>query len=330
MSASVAISAVERDTGLSKDTLRVWERRYNFPQPLRDAFGERLYPADQVEKLRAIKRLLDRGLRPGKIMHHSLDELMQLGRAAQDTAAPGGATPGNAASNSATAPTPSVASSATFEDHHATSADLRRMVDLIRTHRVDELRRAMGQAVLKDGLAHFVTALVVPLNAMVGDAWINGQLEVFEEHLYTEALQGVLRSAIATVPRDTGSPRVLLTTLPLEEHGLGLLMAEALLTLEGAYCISLGVETPVADIVRAAASQRADIVALSFSAAYPATMVRGGLEELRAALPPHTALWAGGASTAALRRVPDGVTILNALNSIHTTLTQWRAQRLDA
>jgi len=30
------ISAVERDTGLSKDTLRVWERRYGFPKPLRD------------------------------------------------------------------------------------------------------------------------------------------------------------------------------------------------------------------------------------------------------------------------------------------------------
>jgi DNA-binding transcriptional regulator YiaG len=38
------IAAVERDTGLSKDTLRVWERRYGFPQPARDGAGERLYP----------------------------------------------------------------------------------------------------------------------------------------------------------------------------------------------------------------------------------------------------------------------------------------------
>ena len=30
------ISAVERETGLSKDTLRVWERRYDFPRPVRD------------------------------------------------------------------------------------------------------------------------------------------------------------------------------------------------------------------------------------------------------------------------------------------------------
>jgi hypothetical protein len=27
------IAEVERDTGIGKDTLRVWERRYQFPQP---------------------------------------------------------------------------------------------------------------------------------------------------------------------------------------------------------------------------------------------------------------------------------------------------------
>lgn len=29
----LSIAAVERDTGLTKDTLRVWERRYGFPTP---------------------------------------------------------------------------------------------------------------------------------------------------------------------------------------------------------------------------------------------------------------------------------------------------------
>ena len=57
-----SIAGVERDTGLAKDTLRVWERRYGFPQPGRDAFGERAYGLQDVEKLRVIKRLLDQGL----------------------------------------------------------------------------------------------------------------------------------------------------------------------------------------------------------------------------------------------------------------------------
>ena len=61
------ITAVERDTRIGKDALRVWERRYGFPQPERDTNGERLYPPEQVERLRIIKRLLDAGHRPGRV-----------------------------------------------------------------------------------------------------------------------------------------------------------------------------------------------------------------------------------------------------------------------
>jgi hypothetical protein len=60
-----SISDVERDLGVAKETLRVWERRYGFPQPQRDANGERVYPADQVHRLTLVKRLLDQGYRPG-------------------------------------------------------------------------------------------------------------------------------------------------------------------------------------------------------------------------------------------------------------------------
>ncbi len=62
------ISAVERETGLSKDTLRAWERRYGFPKPARDARGDRRYSAVQVERLRKIKRLVDAGFRPSKVI----------------------------------------------------------------------------------------------------------------------------------------------------------------------------------------------------------------------------------------------------------------------
>src|SRR5436305_14195846 len=69
------ISAVERETGLSKDVLRMWERRYGFPKPGRDENGERQYTVAEVTKLRSIKRLMDVGTRPGKIVHKVQEEL---------------------------------------------------------------------------------------------------------------------------------------------------------------------------------------------------------------------------------------------------------------
>ena len=54
----LSIAEVERDTGLGKDTLRVWERRYGFPQPGRDAQGQRAYTQQDVDRLRQIAALL--------------------------------------------------------------------------------------------------------------------------------------------------------------------------------------------------------------------------------------------------------------------------------
>src|SRR5678816_842392 len=76
--ATLNISQVERDTGLSKDALRIWERRYGFPNPARDAYGERQYDAAQVQKLRLIKRLIDGGRRPRSLVGKPLAELAKL------------------------------------------------------------------------------------------------------------------------------------------------------------------------------------------------------------------------------------------------------------
>ena len=87
----------------------------------------------------------------------------------------------------------------------------------------------------------------------------------------------------------------LLTTLPGEEHQLGLLMAQACLTVEGAQCISLGVQTPAGDIAQAARAHRADVVGLSFSSALQMPVASAGLADLRQRLDRDVALWAGGA-----------------------------------
>ena len=67
-SESLSIGAVERDTGIARDTLRIWERRYGFPEPVRNEKGERSYPEEQLRRLQHIRRLLDQGLRPGKVV----------------------------------------------------------------------------------------------------------------------------------------------------------------------------------------------------------------------------------------------------------------------
>ena len=297
----LSISAVERDTGLSKDTLRVWERRYGFPNPDRDAFGERIYPLEQVDRLRVIRRLMDIGHRPGKIIGLDFRDLQAL----------------------ADSSVASVAASKVASEQD-TQPDIAHLLAITKSHDIEELRRQLGQRLLRLGLARFVTELVAPLTQRVGEAWSRGQLEIYEEHLYTESMQVVLRNAIATIPQPGNRPRVLLTTFPSEPHGMGLLMAEALFALEGCRCVSLGTQTPVWDIVLAATSQDIDIIALSFSPVMNPNQVIDGLNELRAKLPRSIEIWAGGRCPILQRRPPADVKVLTELAALTNAVAEWR------
>jgi len=290
------ISAVERETGLSKDVLRMWERRYGFPKPRRDDSGERQYSVAEVAKLRTIKRLMDVGTRPGKIIGLSAEEL-------------------NALADARVAP-----------PRETLAPQLERdVLALLHSHDVTGLQHAFANHLMRQGLQRFVLDTITPLNRAIGDAWMRGDLQIFEEHLYTEQLQVALRTAINAFPRQSGQPRALLTTLPNEQHGLGLLMVEALLVPEGVQCISLGPQTPVEDIRRATLAHRVHIVALSFSAAFPVRQAADALNALRRQLPPDVTMWAGGEMTSRVRKTLPGVVLIPDLAASINALRSWRA-----
>ena len=293
---ALSISAVERETGLSKDVLRMWERRYGFPKPGRDENGEREYTPASIAKLRAIKRLMDVGMRPGKLMASTLDELNAL---AEVRATPRG--------------------------EQLAPALEREILSLLQAHDTTGLQHALANLLMKQGMQKFVLETLAPLNRAVGDAWMRGELQVFEEHLYTEQLQVSLRTAINAFPRQTGMPRVLLTTFPGEQHGVGLLMVEALLVPEGVQCISLGTQTPLEDIRRAVAAHKVHILAVSFSGAYPLRQATDGLVNLRRQVPPQVTIWAGGDMTRRVRKTMPGIVLIPDLASAVAALRAWRA-----
>ncbi|MCB4359649.1 MerR family transcriptional regulator [Quatrionicoccus australiensis] len=294
-----SIAAVERDTGLSKDVLRMWERRYGFPNPGRDANGERLYPAAQVERLSTIKRLMDQGHRPGKLMLASTEELALL------------------------APK---AGKSSLKKAGGCADELEDLLALIKQHDASGYQQAMQQRLARQGFQLFVQDTIAPLTTAVGQAWEEGRFEVFEEHLFTELTKRLLRQAISTLPGGKRSPRILLTSVADEQHVLGLLMAEGLFSLEGAECIPLGTQMPLLEICRAAIAHRADVVALSFSIAFPQRQIPGLLQQLRQILPETTALWVGGGGVSKLGKM-EGVRVLITLDAAMSSVTDWRADK---
>jgi hypothetical protein len=106
-------------------------------------------------------------------------------------------------------------------------------------------------------------------------------------------------------------------------------MVEALLVPEAAQCLSLGVQTPLDDIRRAASAHGVDIVALSFSGAFPLRQATRDLVALRRQLPPTVTLWAGGAMTRHLRGPLGGVVLITELAATIAALNAWRTASAD-
>ena len=313
-----SIGDVERETGLGKDTLRVWERRYGFPVPLRDALGERAYPQEQVQRLRLIKRLLDTGFRPGKVVMLAPAQLLALLSAKPD--APAGVQP-SAKRNTG--------QSALAGDGPALLPDSATWLQWLALDQTEKIRLALQKKIKDHGLGCVVEQWVAPLCKLVGESWMRGDISVYQEHLFTEMLQSILREAIAGLDANKGTrktaPRVLLTTTPGEQHGLGLLMAECYFALSTCSRFMLGTSTPLVDIVQAVQQLRIDVLALSFSAYATRRDVLDRLHNLRAQLPPHAQIWVGGAGAAALSdELPAGVQLLRQPADVAHSIKAWK------
>lgn len=302
---TLPIAAVEREVGLSKDTLRVWERRYGFPQPQRDDSGGRNYPLAQVQRLRAVKRLLDAGFRAGRVVALPADKLAQLSMRLDAEPLAG----------------------ARRADDHAWRA----LFDAVARSDAHALRTGLLQAASRLGLRGFVAQVLAPLSAEVGLAWLEGTLPVFSEHLYTQTAQGVLQQALLQLPAAADArPRVLLATVTGEPHGFGLLMAQAVMALEGCDTVSLGVQTPPGEIGTAAAALHRDVVALSYSGCMQKRAATASALQVLAALPPAAELWLGGRGAHQLsltqNRAPR-MQVFSQLDEVASAAAHWRARR---
>jgi DNA-binding transcriptional MerR regulator/methylmalonyl-CoA mutase cobalamin-binding subunit len=281
----------EHVTGLSREVLRKWEMRYQFPVPLRGERGQRLYAQADVQRLQLIGRLVHCGLRPGKVVHLPLEALQQM-----------------------------LASQSIGEDTVAL------VNELLASLAPGCAPRAVGdyleRLVNLSGLSDFVQTLLPAFNDAVGDAWAGGRLGVHMEHHYTEAVRQTLYTGLARLRASNAKPRVLITTLPGELHGLGAMGLQVALAAQGAHCVSLGTQTPVEEVASAAVSMEIGVVAISASVHQPPQELLAYLVALRESLPPPCRLWAGGRGMLALMgQLPDGI---DHFQSVEEAVSAWR------
>ncbi|MHB1099891.1 MAG: MerR family transcriptional regulator [Burkholderiales bacterium] len=282
------ISWVEKATGVSKEALRKWEERYGFPNPVRDERGNRFFLQEDISRIAEIRHLTNQGVSASKAIK---------------TVTGGTVIPVRRISHDADEFRQAVFSALSNSD-------------------AKEVKRMMRCELNLNGLSNFVLKHLPRLNEVVGEKWASGEISIYQEHLYTDVVQQVLRRAISEISIHA-SPRVIvLATPPGELHTLGLLMVQALLVLNGNTCISLGPQMPIAEMTKAAKHWNPFAIGISFSAAYPKRGIGRFLSELRAAIPEAVEIWLGGSGAQRVAKMPDNMRIFRSIQEFDIFLKE--------
>lgn len=278
------IRAVARMTGLSVDTLRAWERRYQAVTPKRDERG-RVYSADDVDRLKVLALLLEDGHAIGRIAGLSDAALTKLRRQAA------GAAP-----------------AAAF------TIDLAPLRSALKLYDLPAIEAVLNRHAVMLPPADLIFSVVLPVLRDLGERWAAGNVRPAQEHLVSAVIRSVLGGLLRTLPRAPGGRKIVLATTAGERHELGLLSAAVLAAGTGAHVIYLGPDLPSADIAHAAAIAAADILLIAST-----TSDATDQEEVSklSRVPARVKIWVGGPRAAEMRRLlGNRVHILDRLEDL--------------
>lgn len=282
------MGAVTRRTGIGEHTLRVWERRFGFPQPLRLPSGHRRYTVDQVRQLTMIHEALRCGYRAGDVvplprkkLAALLEECAQVSKSDEP-------------------------SRGWLQEIFEAAEEFDRTV----------VQKALYQAAGNLGLPRFLRDRVAPLLSEIGEAWARGDIEIRHEHFISEVLEEVLRDLRRPLEATANGRPVVLAGLPSEHHALGLHVAALAVAAAGRHCLVLGPQSPAEEIVLAATSVGAAAVGISISPFAETHDTLSEIRRLRERLPSGILLWLGGSGATELTDLPADTEVLDSLNAL--------------
>jgi MerR family transcriptional regulator, light-induced transcriptional regulator len=293
------IGAVAKLTGLTVDTLRAWERRYNAVTPARGQRG-REYGEAEIKRLRMLRGAVERGHSIGQIAHLADAELQELDRAALAS----GGTPFSAAEAGPVRLEPLLDSLAAY-DYAATNEELGRLALLLPAR----------------DLVHKV---VLPLMRTAGEKWEHGEFQIAQEHMLSASVRNLLGGLLRLQRTNGAAPRLLFTTPAGELHEFGVLAAAMLAVANDCEVAYLGPNLPAAEIVLAARKSEPRVVVLGVLELNVNDAVRADVEALAKGLPKATELWLGGsgAELALAGRQRSNTFVIRDLNEFERHLTK--------
>jgi MerR family transcriptional regulator, light-induced transcriptional regulator len=254
------IGELSRRVHVPVASLRAWEARYGLLSPNRTKGGFRLYGADDVARVLAMRANLERGLSAAEAARLALSETHD------------GATPllAEAAAELGVA-------LAIFDEARAQAV-------------LDRLFGSLSiDAALRD--------VIVPYLHELGERWQRGEVSIAQEHFASNVVRGRLMAMARGWGRGSG-PLAVLACAEDEQHDIPLLLFGLLIRTYGWRVGYLGADTPLPSLVQAVRELHPSAVVVSGTAAGVLDGQSAGLQEVALHAPLYVAGAAASAELA--------------------------------
>jgi MerR family transcriptional regulator, light-induced transcriptional regulator len=298
------IHRVAKLTGLSKDVVRVWERRYGLVKPLRSANRYREYTDEDVALLRFLKEELDRGQTIGALAVEGRESLLQRMQASS-------------------APTPQA-----IKPHEHLLDELVALLDPLEK---TQFEQKLNGAVAVIPFEESVQRILLPLQRRVGELWHEGRLNVAVEHYVTKLVQQKLFSVMNQLPINEFGPRVVIACPEGEAHEIGAQAVAYLAATRGCHVYYLGPNLPNSDLLALCERIRPDLVLLSLTEIKSDAAARHLVHELES-LSTQWPVAIGGHGARAIEHFLEHskIELLDDLTALHSRLMILLSTRLLA
>jgi MerR family transcriptional regulator, light-induced transcriptional regulator len=272
------IRTVAEMTGIPRNTLIAWERRYGVVRPTRHENGYRSYSDEDISRLMRIKNAQAAGLK--------VSEAMALLERPEAAALSAQVTP------SADVPLP------TADGQLALLRDalVRALIDYDK----DAANRIIAQLTPLPFSLRLET-VYFPALRDIGDRWERGDISIVQEHYASSILRSHFASLLVAVgPSNPRALHAACTTFPGDLHEMSALALAIQLSLDGWRVSYLGPNLPSEEVVRFVQQQQPRLLCVSVVLPTAAEVVGDYAKQVATALEPGALLVLGGKGVAGL------------------------------
>ncbi len=292
-----SIKAITTLTGLSAETLRAWERRYDGITPARSDNGRRLYSQQDLEKLTLLAQLTRNGHTISKVAGLNCQALRDLQQA-------------QALHKDAAHPLPN------------------QIIDALLDYRIDRCEALLKRALVANEPLEYARDILLPALKTVGEFWHQEKLNIAQEHMFTCCVNRIVHSMINNLQNASiNNPAILFATPSEESHECGILLSCLLAAAQQYRCYYLGANLPGKDIAEAARHLQPDIIVIGLVKTPPEPVTIEQLQIVVAAKKTTaSAVWIGGSGAEYWHQhsaPSSGCELVTDIDHFHSKAQQW-------